>query len=80
MAMIKVRAADGRRVRHPATRQLIPAEGLMVNDHEQHWFRRLRDGDVIEIDDDGNPVSKPAAEPPATAASAKTRPSSKTEG
>lgn len=69
MAMIKVRAAEGRRVRHPETRQVIPAEGLHVNDHEQYWFRRLRDGDVIEIDDKGNPVEK-AAEAPAPAAPA----------
>lgn len=70
MAMIKVRAAEGRRVRHPETRQVIPAEGLHVNDHEQYWFRRLRDGDVIEIDDKGDPVAKPAAEAPAPASAA----------
>ena len=40
-----VRAAEGRRVRHPDSLALLRPEGEQVPDTE-YWFRRLREGDI----------------------------------
>ncbi len=39
--------AEGLKIRHPGTKQLIPNEGMLVI-MEDYWWRRLRDGDVVE--------------------------------
>lgn len=38
---------EGCRVRHPETKQPIPAAGRWVLD-DPYWRRRLADGDVVE--------------------------------
>lgn len=45
-----VKPAPGRAVRDPVTRQLLPEAGRDVPDNT-FWHRRLRDGDVIAVDD-----------------------------
>ena len=43
---MRVKPAEGRQVRDPVTKQLLPAAGRDVPDN-QFWRRRLRDGDVV---------------------------------
>lgn len=43
-----VKPAPGVKVRHPFTREHLPAEGLEVPT-DTFWLRRLRAGDVIEV-------------------------------
>jgi Protein of unknown function (DUF2635) len=43
---MRVKPVDGRLVRDPVTKQLLPAEGREVPD-DQFWRRRLRDGDIV---------------------------------
>jgi hypothetical protein len=43
---MRVKPAEGRAVRDPLTKQLLPAAGRDVPDN-QFWRRRLRDGDVV---------------------------------
>ena len=45
MQQMKVYPVEGRRVRDPATGQVVPSEGLLVP-RTSYWVRRLRDGDV----------------------------------
>jgi hypothetical protein len=47
-------------VRHPGTKRLLRAEGEEVPDN-QYWFRRLRDGDVEEIQRPAAPEPEPEA-------------------
>jgi hypothetical protein len=44
--MMRVKPAEGRQVRDPLTKALLPATGRDVPDN-QFWRRRLRDGDVV---------------------------------
>jgi Protein of unknown function (DUF2635) len=46
---MRVKPAEGRAVRDPLTKQLLPAAGRDVPDN-QFWRRRLRDGDVVSAD------------------------------
>lgn len=50
MATITVKAAEGRRVREPRTMQVIPEAGIMVDETDPYWVRRLRDGDVERVE------------------------------
>jgi len=43
---MRVKPAEGRAVRDPVTKQLLPAAGREVPEN-QFWRRRLRDGDVV---------------------------------
>jgi hypothetical protein len=43
---MRVKPAEGRAVRDPVTKKLLPAAGREVPDN-QFWRRRVRDGDVI---------------------------------
>ncbi len=56
-----VRAAEGRRVRHPDSLALLREEGEDVPDTE-YWFRRLSEGDV-EIAETAQPFAA-EVEPP----------------
>jgi hypothetical protein len=42
-------------IRDPHTRRPLPAEGGDVPE-TSFWIRRLRDGDVVRIDDHADPV------------------------
>lgn len=53
-----LKPAEGRQVRDPEMRDLLPAEGREVT-RNTYWLRRLRDGDVIEM-------TAPAAPAPST--------------
>lgn len=54
---MRVKAAPGRLVRDPYTHAQLPPEGRNVS-KTSYWLRRVRDGDVIEIDGE-----RPAPEP-----------------
>lgn len=45
-----VKPREGLKVRHPATRQHIPDEGIEVSETDIYWTRRLIDGDVVRMD------------------------------
>jgi hypothetical protein len=75
--LIKVKPAPGRRVRCWRTLRVISDEGMHVDPTDLYYFRRLRDGDLIEINEDGTEktegtlmqlhgiaVAKPAAAAP----------------
>jgi hypothetical protein len=53
-------ARAGDIIRDPRTKQQLPAEGGRVPD-TSFWHRRLRDGDVVLVEDE--PAAPPAAEP-----------------
>lgn len=46
---MKIKPAPGLKVRHPVTKQHIPAEGIEVSDTDTYWFRRIRSGDVVLV-------------------------------
>jgi hypothetical protein len=48
---MKVKPAEGRAVRDPRTMNLLPDEGAEVSDRDVFWRRRLRDGDVVLVED-----------------------------
>jgi len=48
--MIKVKPAEGLRVRDPLTHQVLPIEGAEVTDNN-FWRRRLAAGDVVLIEE-----------------------------
>ena len=61
MSLFEVRAAEGRRVRNPATGQPIP--GVADTDAEpvavamdSYWGRRVADGDVVAMPFEPKPV------------------------
>jgi hypothetical protein len=80
--LIKVAPAPGRRVRDHRTMQVIPDGGIHVDpESDLTWFRRLRDGDLMELNEDGTPktedtlmerhgIKVPKPVPPSTAADA----------
>lgn len=45
---MKLKPAEGRAVRDPVKRTLLPADGAEVT-LDAFWRRRLRDGDVVEV-------------------------------
>ncbi|MDE8559103.1 DUF2635 domain-containing protein [Pantoea vagans] len=47
---MKLKPAEGRAVRDPVKRTLLPADGAEVT-LDAFWRRRLRDGDVVEATD-----------------------------
>jgi hypothetical protein len=59
-----VKPAEGRAVRDPNTKELLPREGRNVP-NDMFWRRRLRDGDVVMVQDEapapGSPVQLPKA-------------------
>ncbi|WP_322080166.1 DUF2635 domain-containing protein [Burkholderia cenocepacia] len=42
-----VKPAPGLKVRHPVTKQFLPAEGIEVPDGDIFWTRAAADGDVV---------------------------------
>ena len=48
MKTIRVRPADGLRIRDPERNNLIESEGRVVP-YNQYWMRRLQDGDVVVV-------------------------------
>lgn len=42
-----VKPVEGRQVRDPLTRQVVPPEGRAVP-RESYWVRRVNDGDLVE--------------------------------
>lgn len=42
-----VKPAPGLKVRHPVTKQFLPAEGIEVPDGDIFWTRAVNDGDVV---------------------------------
>ena len=53
---MKVKLAEGRALRDPQTRQLMHPDRVRdVPDTSLYWRRRLRDGDVVLIEDEPQP-------------------------
>ncbi|MEQ0775898.1 DUF2635 domain-containing protein [Paraburkholderia tropica] len=48
---MKVKPAPGLKVRDPETKDYLPAEGREVGDFNRYFIRRLRDGDVVLVND-----------------------------
>lgn len=48
---MRVRPKAGMTVRHPQTKQIIPAEGIDVLPTDLYWHRRVQQGDVEVVDD-----------------------------
>ncbi len=56
---MRVKPATGLKIRDPDLRDILPDEGRTVPE-SGYWTRRLRDGDVIEVEDDGTPIKRDA--------------------
>lgn len=55
---MKVQLAEGRALRDPRTRQLMrPDEVREVPDTSFYWHRRVRDGDVVVVEDAPAPAA-----------------------
>ena len=53
---MKVRLAEGRMLRDPRTKVLIDADRVReVPDASGYWRRRLRDGDVVIVEEEEHP-------------------------
>jgi len=69
MALTKVKAATGRLVRHPVTHAPLPniedkdADPALVDLDDPHWYRRLRDGDIVGVHDQPAAPVTASAEP-----------------
>jgi len=44
-----VKPIPGGTVRDPHTKQIIPAEGVKVNDTDPYWIQRVAHGDVTVV-------------------------------
>lgn len=55
---MKVKPAEGRAVRDPRSYALLPPEGREVNERDTFWARRLRDGDVVPVDEPDPPAKE----------------------
>lgn len=44
--MIRIIPKPGAPIRHPVTRELLPAAGILVDRLDAHWLRRKREGGV----------------------------------
>lgn len=53
-----IKPSEGLTVRDPHTMAAIPVEGIDVDQYDMYWVARLRDGDVVLVDQ----VALPAAE------------------
>lgn len=49
---MKVKLAEGRRLRDPVTRVLMEPDQVRDVPNSMYWARRLRDGDVVIVEDD----------------------------
>lgn len=48
-AMLGDKAPAFLQVRHPFTKELMPAEGWDIDPNDLHWARLLNDGDVVPV-------------------------------
>lgn len=55
---MRVKPAPGLSVRDPATKKLLPSEGIDVPDNSILWAKMLNDGDVVSVS------TTPATPPP----------------
>lgn len=55
MSALHLKPAEGLRVVDPLTRHPLPPGGDQV-EASTYWFRRLKDGDVVELPADAMPV------------------------
>ena len=46
---MRVKPAPGLSVRDPATKKLLPPEGIEVDDNSILWTKMLNDGDVVGV-------------------------------
>lgn len=57
--MFLVKPQEGKRVRHPDTKQVLTDEGCRIEHKSTYWFRREQAGDVSieEIQPESAPVN-----------------------
>lgn len=48
---MKVKLAEGRRLRDPVTKMHLQPDQVRDVPSNMYWARRLRDGDVVRVDD-----------------------------
>lgn len=58
---IRIKPAPGRIVRDPVTYRPLAVEGENKPRFDQYWQRRLRDGDVVKVEN--TPVATAESEP-----------------
>jgi hypothetical protein len=58
---MRVKPAPGLSVRDPATKKLLPPEGIDVPDNSILWTKMLNDGDVVSVST--TPPPPPPPEP-----------------
>lgn len=44
-----IKPAEGKKIRDPFKKTLLPENGAEVSDSDPFWRRRLRDGDVVKV-------------------------------
>lgn len=60
---MRVKPKDGMRVRHPASKLVIPDDGINVDAGDLYWRRRIEHGDVEVVGvDPERPVAAEAGE------------------
>lgn len=59
MATLHLKPAEGLRVVNPVTRQALPPGGDQV-EASTYWYRRLAEGDVVELKADSLPLQTAA--------------------
>ena len=47
MQRVLVKPQDGKIVRDPKSKQILPPEGKKIDPKQPYWLRRIKDGDVI---------------------------------
>lgn len=47
--MIHLVPAPEKRVRDPKTKKVLGPEGIKIEVMDTYWFRRLRDGEVVDV-------------------------------
>lgn len=51
---MKVKLAEGRRLRDPVTHAHLEPDQVREVPRNTYWVRRLRDGDVVEVNEHGH--------------------------
>jgi hypothetical protein len=56
--MVKIKVSPGLVLRDPVTKVNIPEDGIMVDDADLFWARRIRDQDVVIVQEAAKKGSK----------------------
>ena len=64
MSLLYLKLVDGRRVRNPDSGEYLKPGKVYKLKRKQFWFRRLKDGDVVEAIEKSNESVYPARKKP----------------